>query len=122
MVDGSNLELLNETLFQHPKDHQIKSVRFKWEASFKSYSTNGCILNVLTQSMYGHWQNIEAVILAYTVLVNSIHELLELFFVHEEKLTNFYFVHVGFKSFIGLPSFIGKKSLSCGNQERRLTL
>jgi hypothetical protein len=46
LVGGSNLELLNETLFQYLKDHQIKSVGFKWEASFKSYSTNGCILNV----------------------------------------------------------------------------
>ena len=48
-------------------------------------------------------------------------ELLELFFVHEEKLTYFHFVHVGLKSFIGLPSFIGKKSLSCSNQERHVT-
>lgn len=63
---------------------------------------------------YSMYINSLNVLAKHKVLLNSMQELLELFFVHEEKLIYFHFVHVGLKSFFGLPSFIGKKSLSCG--------
>jgi transcriptional regulator ATRX len=75
---NEELVVVNQTLFQHLKDHQIKGVKFMWEVSFKRNSYNGCIL----AHFMGTGKTLQAVTLAHTVLMNSICEVWEFFFVY----------------------------------------